>query len=648
VSSKAKIFISLVIALGWLELARTAFVWQSDDLAAFLVYFVIALLVSGLKLQLPGVTGTISVCYFFVLIGIVSLNLPQVLATGCSAVLVQYLWQSAKKLRLVQMLFNIASAAIAISTSYAVFHSSWLRSLPLEWSVMLALLACTYFASTTILVAAVISLTEGKSFGKVWGTTYLWAFPYYMLGAATAGLFEVAKRHLGWQTSMLVVPVTYLVYRSYRLYLGRLEAEKKHAEETAALHLRTIESLALAIEAKDHTTHDHLQRVQVYAVEIAKELDLSDTELQAVRAAALLHDIGKIAVPEHIICKPGKLTPEEFEKMKVHPVVGAEILARAQFPYPVVPIVRSHHERWDGSGYPDGLMGAEIPIGARILSAVDCLDALASDRQYRRALPLGKAMEMVAEQSGRSFDPRVVEVLQRRYVELEQLARGSQAEAFSLSTDIKIERGAAPAAGFEESSESRSKSDPPAAAMAAASWGDLVDVLESLAGVLSRREVLAVFAGRLQELIPWDSMAFYVRADDTLLPEYACGSHADMLASLRVPVGGGLSGWVAANGKPLLNGNPAVDAADLAGLKSALAIPIEGQNDIAGVLTLFSTRTDAFSSADLRDLLALSLMLGHLIETSKIRHQGNRRNVIPIASPASTRTRELQQSLVTV
>jgi len=649
VSSKAKIFISLVIALGWLELARSPFVWQSDDLAGFLVYFVIALLVSGLKLQLPGVTGTISVCYFFVLIGIVSLNLPQVLVTGCAAVLVQYLWQSAKKLRVVQMLFNIASAAIAITASYAVFHSSWLRSLPLEWSVMLALLACTYFASTTVLVAAVISLTEGKSFGKVWRTTYLWAFPYYLLGAATAGLFEVAKRHLGWQTSMLVVPVTYLVYRSYRLYLGRLEAEKKHAEETAALHLRTIESLALAIEAKDHTTHDHLQRVQVYAVEIARELDLSETELQAVRAAALLHDIGKIAVPEHIICKPGKLSPEEFEKMKVHPVVGAEILARAQFPYPVVPIVRSHHERWDGSGYPDGLMGAEIPIGARILSAVDCLDALASDRHYRRALPLGKAMEMVAEQSGRSFDPRVVEVLQRRYVELEQLARGSQAEAFSLSTDIKIQRGAAPAAGFEESSDSRPNCDTPAAAAAsAAGWGALVDVLENLAGVLSRREVLAVFAGRLQELIPSDGLAVYVRADDTLLPEYACGSHAETLASLKVPVGEGLSGWVAANGKPLLNGNPAVDAADLAGLKSALAIPIEGQNDIAGVLTLFSARSDAFSAADLRDLLALSLLLGHLIETSKIRHQGTRRNVIPIASPATPRTRELQQNLVTV
>jgi hypothetical protein len=158
VSTRAKIFITLVIALGWLQLARSPFLWHSDDLAGFLVYFVIALLVSGLKLQLPGVTGTISVCYFFVLIGIVSLNLPQVLVTGCSAVLVQYLWQSAKKLRLVQVLFNIASAAIAITISYAVFHSSWLRSLPLEWSVMLALLALDLASRTQTKFGATLML----------------------------------------------------------------------------------------------------------------------------------------------------------------------------------------------------------------------------------------------------------------------------------------------------------------------------------------------------------------------------------------------------------------------------------------------------------------------------------------------------------
>ena len=641
-SIKTKIFISLVIVVGWIELARNLLAWRADDPTGFLVYFVIAVLLSGLKLRLPGVTGTISVCFLFVLIGIVSLNQPEVLLTGCTAVVVQYFWHASKKLRLVQVLFNIGSAAFAISASYRVFHSVWLRSLPLEQAVMLAILAATYFITTTILVAAVIAFTEGKSIRNVWRNSYLWALPYYLLGAATAGLFEVAQRRLGWQTSMLVIPATYVVYRSYRLYLDRLEDKRKHAEETAALHLRTIESLALAIEAKDHTTHDHLQRVQVYAVEIGKDLQLSETELQAIRAASVLHDIGKIAVPEHIICKPGKLTPEEFGKMKIHPVVGAEILARAQFPYPVVPIVRSHHEKWDGSGYPDGLKGEEIPIGARILAAVDCLDALASDRQYRRALPLGKSMEMVAEQSGKAFDPAVVALLQKRYVELEQLARSSQIETFSLSTDINVERGAAPDAGFEEAAERTAR--PAVAVAASADWGGLIDLIRGLAGILSRQEVLSILAGRLQDVLPCDCMVFYARRDSTLIPEFASGTHVETLSRLKIPMGQGLSGWVAANGRSILNGNPSVDSSTLIGLRSALAIPLEGEQDVAGVLTLFRARPDAFSAMDLLELSTLGDTLGDLLESGTAQPLP-RQNVIAIAPQPVPRAHVVSRSL---
>src|SRR5438067_3449210 len=226
------------------------------------------------------------------------------------------------------------------------------------------------------------------------------------MGAGVAALVSYLSHIIEWQTSLLILPAIYLIYRSYRLYLSKLENEKRHVEEMANLHLRTIEALALAIEAKDHTTHDHLQRVRVYATEVAKKLEVNDAEMEALQAAALLHDIGKLAVPEHIISKPGRLSPEEFEKMKIHPVVGAEILERVQFPYPVVPIVRYHHEKWDGSGYPDGLKGEEIPVGARILSAVDFLDALASDRQYRRALPMHEVLQRLAAESGKSFDPK--------------------------------------------------------------------------------------------------------------------------------------------------------------------------------------------------------------------------------------------------
>ena len=635
-SVKAKFFITLVIVVGCVSLARSLFLWQSDDHVGFLVYFAIALLTSGLKLRLPGITGTISVCFLFILIGIVTLNLAQVLLTGCLSVLVQYLWHSKKRLRLIEVLFNIASASIGITVSYDIFHSVWLRGLGLELPIMLAILACTYFVSTTVLVAGVIALTEEKSIRTVWHSSYLWVLPYYMLGSATAGLFQIAKAYVGWQSATLVIPAAYLVYRSYRLHLGQLEDAKKHAEEMAALHLRTIESLALAIEAKDHTTHNHLQRVQVYAVEIGKVLNLSEIELQAVRAASLLHDIGKIAIPEHILCKPGKLTPEEFEQIKVHPVVGAEILERAQFPYPVVPIVRSHHEKWDGSGYPDGLKEHEIPLGARILSVVDCLDALASDRQYRRALPLDEAMEMVVQQSGKAFDPQVVEVLQTRVVELERMATSSKMKMLTLSTDVKIERGAAPDAGFEQANSLQTTET--AGAPAHASVCDLVQGLATVAGLATPKELLSIVACRVQTLVPCDCMIFYARDASILSPEYVSGGDAERLSALSLAVGKGLSGWVAANRKPILNGNPSVDYASLAtrrnrdGLRSALAIPLEHEQNVLGVLTLFRVQPDAFSAEDLRALWPVNGALGRLLATFARQRQQTRCTAIPIAS----------------
>jgi putative nucleotidyltransferase with HDIG domain len=277
---------------------------------------------------------------------------------------------------------------------------------------------------------------------------YFWSFPYYLVGAGIAGAIGWFNHAFNWETSLLFVPAIYLIYRSYRLYLGKLEDEKRHVEEMATLHLRTIEALALAIEAKDQTTHDHLQRVRIYAIEVAKELGMKGADLEALHAAALLHDIGKLAVPEHIISKPGRLTPEEFEKMKIHTVVGAEILERVRFPYPVVPIVRAHHEKWDGSGYPYGLKGAEIPIGARILSAVDYLDALASDRQYRRAMPLDEVMQRSSRESpAKSFDPRVVDVLRSGVTaRLENLALAQSAGTdgnLVLPTELKITRAGA-------------------------------------------------------------------------------------------------------------------------------------------------------------------------------------------------------------
>src|SRR5256712_5438357 len=416
----AKLLISLVVAAGTGVLLYGAIHPTSKNIAQFICYLLIAILASRLKVNLPGITGTMSVNFLFILLGVLELSFAETLILGTAAILVQCFYRDRPSP--IQVTFNLCASAFSIAVAYGVYHfalSEWqVRSHPL----LLAAAASTYFVANTGSIASVIALTEHKPLKKIWVECYFWSFPYYLVGAAFAGTVGWFNRIFGWQTSLLVVPVIYLIYRSYRLYLGKLEDEKRHVEEMANLHLRTIEALALAIEAKDHTTHDHLQRVRVYAIEVAKELGVAGEEMEALHAAALLHDIGKLAVPEHIISKPGRLTPEEFEKMKIHPVVGAEILERVRFPYPVVPTVRAHHEKWDGSGYPMGLKGAEIPIGARILSAVDYLDALASDRQYRRALPMRDVMQTLAAESGKSFDPKVVDVLQKRYQHLERLA----------------------------------------------------------------------------------------------------------------------------------------------------------------------------------------------------------------------------------
>src|SRR5438477_9716318 len=442
-SRRALLFLIAVCLLGFATLLYGAWTWSIDDLPKFIAYFLISIIASRLKVNLPEITGTISVNFLFILIGIVELNFSETLVMGCAAIIVQCFISRDHWPRTEQVLFNVCSASFAIWAAYFVYHGPLRARMHDNLSLLLMLSACTYFLLNTLPVAAIISLTEKKSLRKVWTDCYVWSFPYYLVGAAIAGLVSWMNQKTSWQTTLLALPAMWVTYRSYRLYLGKLENEKRHVEDMAGLHLRTIEALALAIDAKAHTTHDHLQRVRIYALELAKRLQVTTDEMEALRAAALLHDIGKLAVPEHIISKPGRLTPEEFEKMKIHPIVGAEILERVQFPYPVVPIVRAHHEKWDGSGYPDGLKEEEIPIGARILAAVDCLDALASDRQYRRALPLEEVIQRLAAESAKSFDPKVVDVLQKRYLHLEKLVEDQLGHevAFKLSTDMNCDRG---------------------------------------------------------------------------------------------------------------------------------------------------------------------------------------------------------------
>src|SRR4029077_14902551 len=239
----------------------------------------------------------------------------------------------------------------------------------------------------------------------------------------------------GYWTALLTSMPVYLLYRTYKVYLGRVQDEQRHVQEVSDLHLATIEALALAIDAKDQTAQSHIRRVQVYAAGIAKAVGMSDNDIQGVKTAELLHDIGKLAVPEHILSKPGPLTQEEFQKIRIHPQVGAEIISSVPFPYPVAPLILSHHELWDGKGYPAGLKGEEIPLGARILSVVDYFDALMAERPYHKAMTSGAAVGLLQQEAGKGLDPVVVSkftellpVLQQEALRLDQNVRRPTAD----------------------------------------------------------------------------------------------------------------------------------------------------------------------------------------------------------------------------
>ena len=307
-------------------------------------------------------------------------------------------------------LFSMSTLALSVAGAGATYSSlggtyAGLPAAPLQ-PLMAA--ATVYFLVNSLAVATAFALATRRNVYRVWHDNFLWSVSSFVVGTIAAGIAVEMFDSMGrWQTALALIPLG-LTYRTYRIYLQRIADEQRRVAEWAQLHRDSTEVLARAIQAKDEGGGCHVERVQYYAAALAQRIDLPDQDRQAVEIAALLHDIGKLAVPEHILSKPGPLTPDERKKMQMHAQLGAEIVSAVPFPCPVAPLVRSHHERWDGSGYPSGLRGEQIPLGARILAVVDSFDALTSDRPYRSAVSPDEAIAVLRREAGKAFDPAIV------------------------------------------------------------------------------------------------------------------------------------------------------------------------------------------------------------------------------------------------
>jgi len=626
------LFLAIAGLLGLVQLATLSGRFHSDEPARLSIYLVLVAISSCFRLTRGDSAIGFSFNLPFLLVGILDLNRTEAILLGGIGALIQTARTGALRnghSRVKGALLTVIAIGMqtmAVATASFAFQSllpAALSSVP----VKLALASLLLFVANTLPVAIAVRLTNAPDaeapsrIGDIWKSSHFWAIPYYLVGAALAQAIRLGPTMIASDQSLLVMVALYMAYRHYRAQKQDWAAREKHADDLAALHLRAIEGLALAVEAKDMmNTRGHLRRVQVYALGIGRAMGLNDTELEALHAGSLLHDVGKLAVPEYILTKPGKLTPEEFAKMKVHPLVGAEIVDQMQFPYPVAPIVRAHHEKWDGSGYPYGLKVEQIPIGARILSVVDFLDAMTSDREYRRGVPLAEAMRMIREQSGNAFDPAVVAALETNGERLEQAARMQATEGPVLSTGVNVDRGAAPDAGLDlvglavaTGSSSVVGLDGPASHAAV-----FRQLSAELGGVVETAEIFARAETVLSSRLPFEAIAAFLPRGNTLTAEFGHGVNAANLACLEVPVGQGVTGWVAQNCQPMVNGNPAVDPGlvmpEDATLRSVLAVPLLSGDRLEGVLSLYRTRADAFTREESQLVSAVAPALASAIQ----------------------------------
>ena len=367
---------------------------QPVSLYSIVVWAALAVLAGFVQIRLRGLGTQLSVRFFVVLISMAVLNWPQTAAIACLSALVESAVSTTPRPRWTATVLYAAISTLATCAAYATYHIP-ASGAGVSGPLLMVLAAIVYFAVSSVALA--------RFTARPWKPSFFWTFPHYVAGGSAAGLLTnlvyggSADRHNGWQITLLVVPMLYWMVRVYKLYLERIEQERRGSRGVQRAPFPRDRIARCGHRGpRSGTSQASSECVERRTRDWPADGVAGDSDLLALRTAALLRNVGKLAVPEHILSKPGPLTKAEFDKMKIHPAAGAQIVEQAGFPYPVAPIVRSSHEKWDGTGYPAGLRGEQIPLGARILAAVDCLDALVSTRGYRRAYSLEEAIRAYA------------------------------------------------------------------------------------------------------------------------------------------------------------------------------------------------------------------------------------------------------------
>lgn len=592
-SSLGRAYVVCVSAIGLSIAAHSlAQLYVQQVSTQWLILAALTLLTGSFTVRIPKINARLSVSDTFVFASVLLFG-P---AAGTITVLLDALIIS---LRLqhpsrepFRVIFNLSLAALSTWVAAQTFFIvSGVQPYSIEQTPLgqilfpLFLFTLTYFLVNTWLVTFALALEQGKRAYPIWRDNFFWLAVNYFGGASVAALLVTYSKEVDLTTLGIIVPLLLISYLTFKTSMGRIEDANKHLLEVNRLYLSTIETLAMAIDAKDQITHGHIRRVQRLAVGLAQSVGVHDEiQIKAIEAAALLHDMGKLAIPEFILNKPGRLTPSEFDVMKQHANIGADILGSIHFPYPVVPIVRHHHEAWDGSGYPDKLKGVSIPLGARILSVVDCFDALTSDRPYRPALSVEDAISVLVQRRGTMYDPLVVDKFIEAQTTLSLLAESDEAEIEAidtLATKLRIVPEV-PALALVESSDRL-----PLKAL------NILKSIKPSPNGISIDDLGGVVSRQLSKLTGFTAIALYCITDNeqAIKCRYADKPLAELVDSPEIPLGERLSGWVAAHRTPIWNSDATLDlstdVAKNANVALGSSVPLLDGDSLVGTVTLY-------------------------------------------------------------
>jgi diguanylate cyclase (GGDEF)-like protein/putative nucleotidyltransferase with HDIG domain len=617
---KLKVYVVTVACLAFPIVLWAGWFLATHPYNGWLILALLAIATVPFFLFLPSFSATITIGDAYIMaIAMMYGVAPCIMATFLCIVSISVFAQR-PKIHIYRVVFNTANTtccAFLYSSIYRLMNHG--NSTQLQ-DVLLPAVAVvvTYFLSNSLLTSIAIAWSNGESILKFWVKSCLPLANDYSISAVSAIIIVALNSFDIWWIPLAVAPLIGLAWGWNQVNKTRVMEAVKHLEEQEQLYMRTVESLALAVDAKDQTTYGHIRRVKIYATRMAELCNIKDqNELKAIKTAALLHDIGKLAIDDYILNKPGRLSKEEFEKIKVHAAAGDEILQHVHFPYPAAKYVRHHHERWDGNGYPDGLKGEEIPLASRILAVADAFDAIRFSRPYKLAIQTEEARELLLAQSGIFYDPEVLKLFADHIEEIEQAAvkEAETSPEPSFRKYFETVNQALSAADVSASVPSNTM-DMPAELIL------LAEFCSTIAGHLDLKDLLPIFASRMKKIVPFDTCAFYLLdGNDSLRAVYAGGIFAENIQDHIMSVGKGISGWVYAHGRPMINTGPALDFHDIEGdfsiFKDTLVVPIIRDHESLGTISLYTQAPSTYTRNELEILQALAGFLAPIISDSK-------------------------------